>query len=80
MSRLSALEIPVIGSEPVLPPSIGGNANEKPTNLQDAPITSGARSDPSYAAKRGKGPLFISSISKDEPLVTRKELWSYYCT
>ena len=23
--------------------------------------------------------LFISSISKDEPVVTRAELWSYYC-
>lgn len=23
-------------------------------------------------------PTFISSISKDEPIVTRRELWSYY--
>jgi hypothetical protein len=23
-------------------------------------------------------PLFISSIRKDEPIVTRRELWSYY--
>lgn len=27
----------------------------------------------------GAGPLFVSSISKDEPIVTRQELWSYYC-
>jgi len=26
----------------------------------------------------GGEPLFISSISKDEPVVTRRELWSYY--
>lgn len=25
------------------------------------------------------GPMFVSSITKDEPIVTRKELWSYYC-
>jgi len=23
-------------------------------------------------------PIFVSSLSKDEPIVTRKELWSYY--
>ncbi|CAK5278404.1 unnamed protein product [Mycena citricolor] len=26
----------------------------------------------------GKRPLFVSSMSKDEPVVTRRELWSYY--
>ncbi|PPQ70377.1 hypothetical protein CVT26_013842 [Gymnopilus dilepis] len=26
----------------------------------------------------GNGPMFVSSISKDEPFVTRKELWAYY--
>lgn len=25
------------------------------------------------------GVTFVSSIRKDEPIVTRKELWSYYC-
>ncbi|KAJ7639302.1 autophagy-related protein 22-like protein [Roridomyces roridus] len=25
-----------------------------------------------------KGPVFVSSIGKDEPVVTRRELWSYY--
>ncbi|KAF8165860.1 MFS general substrate transporter [Crassisporium funariophilum] len=28
--------------------------------------------------KVGGAPVFVSSISKDEPIVTRKELWSYY--
>lgn len=29
--------------------------------------------------KRSGGIQFVSSISKDEPVVTRRELWSYYC-
>ena len=30
--------------------------------------------------QRGRqGPLLISTINKDEPIVTRRELWSYYC-
>jgi hypothetical protein len=29
-------------------------------------------------AGRDRAPLFVSSIRKDEPIVTRKELWSYY--
>jgi hypothetical protein len=33
------------------------------------------------AGGRGKvlAPLFVSSTRKDEPIVTRMELWSYYC-
>ena len=27
---------------------------------------------------KAPGPLFVSSIRKDEPIVTRIELWSYY--
>ena len=27
---------------------------------------------------RAPEPLFVPSIRKDEPIVTRKELWSYY--
>ncbi len=30
--------------------------------------------------RRRKGIAFVSSISKDEPVVTRRELWSYYRT
>ena len=25
-----------------------------------------------------RAPLFVSSISQNEPIVTRRELWSYY--
>ena len=27
---------------------------------------------------RPRAPLFVSSISQNEPIVTRRELWSYY--
>lgn len=30
--------------------------------------------------RKGTAPVFVSSINKDEPIVTRKELWSYYRT
>lgn len=29
--------------------------------------------------KQVDGPQFVSTISDAEPIVTRKELWSYYC-
>jgi len=31
-----------------------------------------------YSGGDGKAPVFVSSIRKDEPIVTRRELWSYY--
>ncbi|KAJ6561545.1 autophagy-related protein 22-like protein [Mycena vulgaris] len=34
--------------------------------------------DPATPPTSSKRPVFISSIGKDEPVVTRKELWSYY--
>jgi hypothetical protein len=35
--------------------------------------------DPSQAVqRRRKDPLLISTFNKDEPVVTRRELWSYY--
>ena len=30
-------------------------------------------------SSRGRATPFVSSIKKDEPIVTRSELWSYYC-
>ena len=30
-------------------------------------------------AESGSRPPLYSSIGKDEPIVTRRELWSYYC-
>jgi hypothetical protein len=31
-------------------------------------------------APKVHNPLFVSSINANEPVVTRRELWSYYCT
>lgn len=28
--------------------------------------------------RRSGGPQFVSTINKDEPIVTRRELWAYY--
>lgn len=42
-------------------------------------LDSKGSSNASIPHKRS-GPAFVSSISKDEPIVTRKELWSYYRT
>ncbi|RDB19866.1 Autophagy-related protein 22-1 [Hypsizygus marmoreus] len=36
------------------------------------------RDNDSKGSYEGASPAFVSSISKDEPIVTRKELWSYY--
>jgi hypothetical protein len=29
---------------------------------------------------KAHNPLFVSSINANEPVVTRRELWAYYCT
>jgi hypothetical protein len=29
--------------------------------------------------KKSKGTVLISSVNKNEPIVTRRELWAYYC-
>ena len=31
------------------------------------------------AERKSTGLQFVSTVSKDEPIVTRRELWSYYC-
>lgn len=31
------------------------------------------------AERKSGGVQFVSNITKDEPIVTRRELWSYYC-
>ena len=38
----------------------------------------GNRLDDAGGKDRAPEPLFVSSIRKDEPMVTRIELWSYY--
>lgn len=31
------------------------------------------------SSKKSKATVLISSINKNEPIVTRRELWAYYC-
>lgn len=66
MSRQIAPENPIPDVEPV--PLVQDSLDYKPGS---------PTSDESPKAS-GKGTVLISSLSKDEPVVTRKELWSYY--
>jgi hypothetical protein len=50
-------------------------ASEKAKDFDDS---TGAVQQLDTNAQPSSG-LFISSISKDEPIVTRAELWAYYC-
>jgi len=82
MSRLPAHEGQVIGPDTVHSQGVDINqAHPDPRDVVDSfdAKNSTASDSPQIVKRRGKGPLLISSISKDEPLVTRKELWSYYC-
>ncbi|KAJ6458670.1 autophagy-related protein 22-like protein [Mycena vitilis] len=67
MSRLPAPENPVLDAEPV---------NVFETRQSDE--YKDDKDQPSTPPVTGKRPLFVSSIGKDEPVVTRRELWSYY--
>lgn len=63
MSRLPAPENPLPDTEPH--PLIQSSLDSKSVASDERP-------------KKSKGTVLISSISKDEPIVTRRELWSYY--
>ncbi|KAL4076304.1 autophagy-related protein 22-like protein [Scleroderma yunnanense] len=41
-------------------------------------VTKSTSEVPEDVQGRGKGSAFIASVDKNEPLVTRRELWSYY--
>ena len=66
-----------------LPPQVPKNGfNENRDALEDkeelASVEIGNRSDDAGGRDRAPEPLFVSSIRKDEPIVTKIELWSYY--
>ena len=69
-------------SRPLLPPKIGEkkDALEDKQELVQVSVEIGNHSDDAGGKERAPEPLFVSSIRKDElePIVTRKELWSYY--
>lgn len=70
MSRQPIPENPVLDEQPVL--SLADD-HEKRSIDKRSSVEANV-----VPARKSKGHTFISSISKDEPLVTRKELWSYY--
>lgn len=45
----------------------------------DAKQAMDIRSDDYDSSDQNANQIAIASISKDEPVVTRRELWSYYC-
>ncbi|KAK7029373.1 hypothetical protein VNI00_014627 [Paramarasmius palmivorus] len=68
MSRLPAPEIPVVPADPDAKHGMDDIAKSSSIEVIDKEL----------ARKRKGGIAFVSSISKDEPVVTRRELWSYY--
>ncbi|KAF8166982.1 MFS general substrate transporter [Pholiota molesta] len=71
MSGTSATSLPVLSkdSDRELELTLSEKSKEASTEIERVDDNVG---------KRSKGPTFVSSITKDEPIVTRKELWSYY--
>jgi hypothetical protein len=65
MSRLPAPEHPVLDTKS--PPLVQDGLDYK----AGSPV-----SDDS--PKKSKGTILISSVNKNEPIVTRRELWAYY--
>ncbi|KAF7355720.1 Autophagy-related protein [Mycena sanguinolenta] len=66
MSRLPAPVNPVVDAEPVV---------ERHSDEYKEKASSDQPGTPPASNKRS---LFVSSIGRNEPLVTRRELWSYY--
>lgn len=79
MSRLPAPENPVVNG-PVLHTSSDYDFGHASDAVYYADSKGDLNSDSHIPVKRRrKAPLLVSSISKDEPIVSRRELWSYYC-
>ena len=54
--------------------------NPKPEATVTAVVDEVTDSKSESDVSRPGGIHFVSTISKDEPVVTRRELWSYYST
>ncbi|KAF9266160.1 MFS general substrate transporter [Marasmius fiardii PR-910] len=73
MSRLPAPEIPVVqATEPF---EVKGGSEDGKSSSVEVVNANHATTGPQ---RRKGGIAFVSSISKNEPVVTRRELWSYY--
>ena len=55
-----------------------GNRDALQDKLELVSVGNGNRLDDTGGRDRASKPLFVSSLRKDEPVVTRIELWSYY--
>ncbi|KAK7470043.1 hypothetical protein VKT23_001480 [Stygiomarasmius scandens] len=70
MSRLPAPE-----NNPVNAPEALSQADSKSSSIE---VEEARRINQPELRNRSKGISFVSSITKNEPVVTRRELWSYY--
>jgi len=70
MSRLPAPE-----NNPVNAPEALSQADSKSSSID---VEEARRINQPELRNRSKGISFVSSITKNEPVVTRRELWSYY--
>jgi hypothetical protein len=66
MSRLPVPQKLVVDTNPA--PLVQDSLYYKP----DSPVSDDT-------PKKSKGTILISSVNKNEPIVTRRELWAYYC-
>ena len=57
------MAIPYTDSQPVIAST---DQDEKATAVQE------------LSRSGGTAPVFVSAVNNDEPVVTRRELWSYY--
>jgi hypothetical protein len=76
MSSLTVLEIPVLLTQAPASPDTGSDEKYDQPEKVDSISNSGLDSE--NELRNRKPSVLISSLSKDEPIVTRKELWSYY--
>ncbi|KAG7097487.1 hypothetical protein E1B28_004829, partial [Marasmius oreades] len=76
MSRLPAPEIPV--AQASIPLDIRGSNDGLEDSKTSSVEIASVNHDATGPQRRKGGIAFVSSISKNEPVVTRRELWSYY--
>lgn len=58
--------------------SDGGDVPEEKFKEQDVGVVERVDSKAGFSDVERNKSIFISSIRKDEPIVNRRELWSYY--
>jgi len=59
--------------------TLPGSVQLVKASVDDANLVTNSGGSEGRAGTPLEGPEFVSSIPDNEPIVTRKELWSYYC-